>query len=289
MSSLNKTTPSTVISSAQTAELSLAALIDQADAVLVGAGSGLSAAAGVTYSGPRFERLFGDMIARYGFTDMYTAGFHRFPSPEEKWAYWSRHVLANRYDQPPLPLYERLRELLDGADHFVLTTNVDHAFELNGFDPLQLFATQGDYGLFQCSIPCQQKTWSNEHAVRAMAATQVDGRIGSELVPKCPRCGASASMNLRVDATFVQDEAWRAAARRYASWLAQHEMGRVVYLEIGVGWNTPGVIKYPFWQRVYANPEATLVVVNERVAVPAEIADRAHVFEGDITCWLGRV
>ena len=233
-----------------------------ADAVVVGAGAGLSTAAGYTYSGPRFSRLFGDFAARYGFSDMYSGGFYPYDTLEEHWAFWSRYVMCNRYDPIPGHVYQQLLNLLRDRDYFVLTTNVDHCFQRAGFDKQRLFYTQGDYGLFQCSRPCCQETWDNEDVIRAMVDQQSDLRIPGELVPHCPHCGAPATMNLRSDGTFVEDEGWHKAAARYSEFLRRHEGMRTLYLEIGVGGNTPGIIKYPFWQMTAANPRATYACVN---------------------------
>ena len=240
----------------------LRAALAMADAVVVGAGAGLSTAAGYTYSGPRFSRLFGDFTARYGFSDMYSGGFYPYDTLEEHWAFWSRYVMCNRYDPIPGRVYQQLLNLLRGRDYFVLTTNVDHCFQRAGFDKQRLFYTQGDYGLFQCSRPCCQETWDNEDAIRTMVDQQSDLRIPSELVPRCPHCGAPATMNLRSDGTFVEDEGWHKAAARYSEFLRRHEGMRTLYLEIGVGGNTPGIIKYPFWQMTAANPRATYACVN---------------------------
>lgn len=179
---------------------------------------------------------------------MYTSGFYPFGTPEEYWAWWSRHIMINRYERAPKPVYDTLLRLVSGRDYFVLTTNVDHQFQLAGFDKERLFYTQGDYGLWQCSKPCCQKTWDNEETVRRMAAEQKDMRVPAELLPRCPVCGRPMSMNLRCDQTFVQDSGWYAAAERYERFLQQHERLRVVYLELGVGGNTPAIIKYPFWR-----------------------------------------
>lgn len=233
-----------------------------ADAVVVGAGAGLSTAAGYTYSGPRFSRLFGDFAARYGFSDMYSGGFYPYDTLEEHWAFWSRYVMCNRYEPIPGRVYQQLLDLLRDRNYFVLTTNVDHCFQRAGFDKQRLFYTQGDYGLFQCSRPCCQETWDNEDVIRAMVDQQNDLRIPSELVPHCPHCGAPATMNLRSDGTFVEDEGWHKAAARYSEFLRRHEGMRTLYLEIGVGGNTPGIIKYPFWQMTAANPHATYACVN---------------------------
>ena len=240
----------------------LRAALAMADAVVVGAGAGLSTAAGYTYSGPRFSRLFGDFAARYGFSDMYSGGFYPYDTLEEHWAFWSRYVMCNRYDPIPGHVYQQLLDLLRDRDYFVLTTNVDHCFQRAGFDKQRLFYTQGDYGLFQCSRPCCQETWDNEDAIRTMVDQQSDLRIPSELVPHCPHCGAPATMNLRSDGTFVEDEGWHKAAARYSEFLRRHEGMRTLYLEIGVGGNTPGIIKYPFWQMTAANPRATYACVN---------------------------
>ena len=240
----------------------LRAALAMANAVVVGAGAGLSTAAGYTYSGPRFSRLFGDFAARYGFSDMYSGGFYPYDTLEEHWAFWSRYVMCNRYDPIPGRVYQQLLDLLRDRDYFVLTTNVDHCFQRAGFDKQRLFYTQGDYGLFQCSRPCCQETWDNEGVIRAMVDQQSDLRIPSELVPRCPHCGAPVTMNLRSDGTFVEDEGWHKAATRYSEFLRRHEGMRTLYLEIGVGGNTPGIIKYPFWQMTAANPRATYACVN---------------------------
>lgn len=254
----------------------LRAALDEADVVIVGAGAGLSTAAGLTYSDERFERLFGDFAARYGFSDMYAGGFYPYDSLEEYWAFWSRYVMCNRYEPTPKPVYERLLALVRGRDYFVITTNVDHCFQRAGFDKQRLFYTQGDYGLFQCSRPCCQQTWDNEQAIRAMVERQKDLRIPSELVPHCPNCGAPMTMNLRCDDTFVEDEGWHRAASRYNDFLRRHEGMRTLLLELGVGGNTPGIIKYPFWQMCAGNPQATYACINLGEAVaPVEIDRQA--------------
>ena len=254
----------------------LATALDAADAVLVGAGAGLSTAAGLTYSGARFREHFSDFIGRYGFTDMYSGGFFPFPTEEERWAYWSRYIKINRYDPVPTPLYERLLEALDEKDFFVLTTNVDHCFQRAGLPKERLFYTQGDYGLWQCSVPCHARTYDNEAAVRRMVAEQRDMRVPTEVVPRCPVCGAPTTMNLRADDTFVEDEGWHAAAARYQDFVRHHQGSRLLLLEIGAGGNTPAIIKFPFWRMAAENPHATYACVNLGEArAPAEIAERS--------------
>ena len=257
--------------------------IDTADAVVVGAGAGLSTAAGLTYSGERFERYFGDFIAKYGFRDMYSAGFFPFPTLEEQWAYWSRHIWYNRYVEPPKDTYAKLLRLVQGKDFFAITTNVDHQFQRAGFPKERLFYTQGDYGLWQCSVPCHDRTYDNYDVVRRMVEEQGDMRVPTELVPHCPVCGKPMAMNLRADGTFVEDEGWHAAAGRYGDFLEAHAQGKVLYLELGVGANTPVIIKYPFWRYTYANPDATYACVNYGEACThPDIRDRSILVDADI-------
>lgn len=250
---------------------------------MIGAGAGLSASAGLTYSGERFEKNFGDFKEKYGIQDIYSGGFYPFGSLEEYWAWWSRHIMVNRYERAPKPVYDDLLKLVEGKDHFVLTTNVDHQFQLAGFDKARLFYTQGDYGLWQCSRPCCQRTYDNEKAVRRMWAEQRNMKIPSELVPKCPVCGSLMTMNLRSDDTFVQDEGWYAAAQRYKDFLLRYDGMRVIFLELGVGGNTPGIIKYPFWKYVFKNPNAFYACINFQEAfAPKEITARSVCIESDI-------
>ena len=257
--------------------------LHEADAVVIGAGSGLSTSAGLTYSGPRFQEHFGDFIQKYKIQDMYSGGFYPFDSLEEHWAWWSRHILINRYEKAPKLVYDELLKLVHEQDYFVLTTNVDHQFQLAGFDKKRLFYTQGDYGLWQCSEPCCQKTWDNEETVRRMVAEQGDMRVPTELVPRCPVCGRPMTMNLRCDSTFVQDEGWYAAAGRYQDFLRRHERMRMVYLELGVGGNTPVIIKYPFWKMTAQNAKAFYVCINlSEACCPKEIQRRAVCINKDV-------
>lgn len=257
--------------------------IDRADAIIIGAGAGLSTSAGYTYSGERFEKNFSDFKAKYGFTDMYSGGFYPYKTPEEKWAFWSRYIFINRFLPPPLPVYENLLELIKNKNYFVITTNVDHCFQRVGFDKAKLFYTQGDYGLFQCSLPCHDKTYDNEDAVRKMYLEQKDGKIPTELIPHCPVCGREMCMNLRSDDAFVEDDGWHKAAERYADFLKRYERKKVVFLELGVGGNTPAIIKYPFWRKTYDNADAAYVCINYGEAVcPDEIKTRSVLIDADI-------
>ena len=277
-------------------------LLQEADAVLIGAGAGLSTSAGFTYSDERFKKYFADFEKKYGFHDMYSGGFTAFESSEENWSYWSRQIYLNRFVKAPLPVYEKLLELVKDKNYFVLTTNVDHCFQKAGFDKFRLFYTQGDYGLWQCSQPCHKKTYDNQLFVEKMVreqgfVIQEDGglelpengfegikmTVPSELVPRCPVCGKPMSMNLRADDTFVEDEGWNKAAGRYEDFLNKNKDSRIVFLELGVGGNTPGIIKFPFWKMTYANPKATYICINKGEAeVPQEIEKQSICVDSDI-------
>ena len=258
------------------------ALFD-ADAVVIGAGSGLSAAAGFSYTGARFAQYFSDFAAQYGIRDMYSGGFYPFPSQEEFWAYWSRYIFINRYQDAPEPVYQELLKRVRDKDYFVITTNVDHCFQKAGFSKKRLFYTQGDYGLFQCSVPCCQETFDNETAIRQMVQAQKDMRIPTGLLPVCPHCGRPLKMNLRCDDSFVQDEGWHQAAERYENFLRTRRDSKILFLELGVGYNTPVIIKYPFWRMTARNPKAVYACINQGQAVcPREIEQQSICIDGDI-------
>ena len=277
----------------------LRAELDSADAVVIGAGAGLSTAAGLTYSGERFEKYFGDFAARFGITDMYSGGFYPFPDDETRWAWWSRHIYYNRYIDPPKPVYQNLLALVQGKDYFVITTNVDHQFQRAGFDKRRLFYTQGDYGLFQSVDPKIRETFDNENWVMEAMEAQgfirdddgvfqmpnggtVSMRIPSSLIPFAPD-GSPVTMNLRSDDSFVEDEGWHRAAEAYTKYLSEHEGEHVLFLELGVGGNTPVIIKYPFWRMTFDNRKAVYACINHSEAFcPKEIEDRSICIEGDI-------
>ena len=255
-----------------------------ADAVVIGAGAGLSAAAGFTYSGERFEKYFSDFRKKYGFEDMYSGGFYPYQTPEEHWAYWSRYIFVNRYQDAPKPVYENLLKLVADKDYFVITTNVDHCFQKAGFDKKRLFYTQGDYGLFQCSEPCCQETFDNKDIIIEMLKQQKDMKIPTELLPVCPHCGKPLTMNLRSDDKFVEDEGWHRAAERYENFLRTRANEKILFLELGVGYNTPVIIKYPFWQMTAKNTNATYACINQGQAVcPAEIRNKSICINDDIS------
>ena len=261
----------------------LKAALQDCDAVVIGAGSGLSTAAGFTYTGERFEQHFSDFAQKYGIQDMYSGGFYPFPAQEELWAYWSRYIYINRYQDAPKPVYDDLLKLVADKDYFVITTNVDHCFQKAGFDKKRLFYTQGDYGLFQCSEPCCQETFDNEAVIREMVKRQKDMKVPTELLPVCPHCGKPMTMNLRCDDTFVEDEGWHRAAERYENFLRTRAGQKILFLELGVGYNTPVIIKYPFWQMTAKNPSAIYACINQEQAVcPQEIEQRSICIDADL-------
>ena len=273
--------------------------IETADAIVIGAGAGLSTAAGFTYSGERFNRYFFDFAKEYGIRDMYSGGFYAFPDDETRWAWWARHIYFNRFIDAPKPVYRNLLELVKDKDYFVITTNVDHQFQRAGFDKRRLFYTQGDYGLLQSVNPQIRKTYDNEDwVIKAMKAQgfvrneagifdlpsdrKITMRIPSELIPKCPDDGSEMTMNLRADDTFVEDEGWHRASSAYSEFLKKHEGRHVLFMEIGVGANTPVIVKYPFWQMTYNNPNAVYACLNYNEAFcPREIEKQSIVIDGD--------
>ena len=256
---------------------------EAAESIVIGAGAGLSTSAGFVYDGERFRQYFSDFEEKYGFHDMYSGGFYPYNTLEEHWAYWSRYIYINRYMDAPKPVYSELFELVKEKDYFILTTNVDHCFQKAGFDKKRLFYTQGDYGLFQCSEPCCNETFENEDIVRQMVERQKDMRIPSELLPVCPHCGKPLTMNLRSDNRFVEDEGWHRAAERYNNFLRTRKNQRILFLELGVGYNTPVIIKYPFWQMTAKNRNATYVCINYGEAVcPQEIKKQSICIDSDI-------
>ena len=278
----------------------LRAALDCADAVIIGAGAGLSTSAGYIYAGERFDRYFSDLAGKYQFSDMYSGGFYPYPAKGKFWAFWSRYIWINRYTKTPKPVYNELLDLVKEKDYFVLTTNVDHCFQKAGFDRQRLFYTQGDYGLFQCSVPCHNKTYDNRDIIRSMVLSQgyeigedqellipegaaIKTTVPEDLFPVCPVCGEPMTMNLRSDDTFVQDEGWYSAADRYSDFLRVHENGKVLFLELGVGFNTPGIIKIPFLQMTQRRKQYVYACLNYGDACTAEeIIDRSVCINGDI-------
>lgn len=257
--------------------------INDAEAIVIGAGSGLSTAAGFKYDGSRFFEHFKYMNDLYGYTDMYTAGFHPFQTQEAYYGYWSKIIYINRYLQEENALYQKLYQLFKDKNYFVITTNVDHQFQLAGFDKKRLFYTQGDYGLFQCSKPCHNQTYDNKEQILNMVHHIVDHKIPTSLIPRCPKCNSIMIPNLRCDETFVEDEGWHLAKERYLSFIKKNKDKKILFLELGVGLNTPGIIKYPFMQMTYQFPYAKYICINKEFnQVAKEIKDRSIILNEDI-------
>lgn len=280
--------------------------IKQADAIVIGAGAGFSTSAGFVYSGDRFEKYFGDFMQKYGFTDMYSGGFYPYETLEEYWGYWCRYIYINRYMDAPKPVYQKLYDLVKEKDYFVLTTNVDHCFQKTGFNRQQLFYTQGDYGLFQCSKPCCKETYDNEEVIKNMVLSQgfqikdkellkpegmeIKLTVPKAMIPHCPNCSKPMTMNLRADNTFIEDKGWHQAAQRYEQFLQEHKNVKIVFIELGVGYNTPGIIKYPFWRMTNTFPQATYVCLNQGEAyAPEEIIRKSICLNEDIGKVLGQL
>ena len=258
-------------------------IIKNCDAIVIGAGSGLSTSAGYIYDGEKFKEVFQDFISKYGLTDLYSASFFDFPNENEKWAFWSRFIYHYRYAPAPKSVVKNLHNVVKDKDYFVITTNVDHLFQRSGFNKQRLFYTQGDYGLLQCSIPCHQKTYDNQELVLQMIKEEKDMRIPDNLIPHCPVCGKKMEVNLRKDDTFVQDKGWYEAAERYNKFLKQHKKDRVLYLDLGSGENTPMIFKYPFMKMTFDNPKANYVSINLGQNILAkEIAEQSLLINQDI-------
>ncbi len=254
--------------------------INEADAVVIGAGAGLSAAAGLDYSGPKFKKEFADYIERYHFPDLYSSSFYDFPTEEERWARWARHIDYARFRPEAFPLYRELLELVVDRNYFVITTNVDAQFRKAGFDPSKIFEVQGDYGLMQCAVGCHPKVYSDKETVDEIIKHFHDLTVDPQYVPVCPVCGGNMDVHVRKNQFFVQDEHWAKAAENYDNFMTRYaEKGKVVLLELGIGFNTPAIIRYPFEQITYRNPEATLIRLNsEYPHGPRETAARTISF-----------
>ena len=264
-------------------------LIRDTKIILIGAGAGFSASAGYTYSGERFKKYFADFEEKFGFQDMYSGGFYPYETAGEFWAFWARNILCNRYDQPESTVHKKLLDIVKDKDYFVLTTNVDHLFQNNGFDKSKLFYTQGDYGLFQCPTPCHNKTYDNENLVREMNAHEKNLSVPEKYFPRCPKCGEVMTTNLRVDDLFVEDEGWKIHSYYYQKFLQKHTDSEIVYLELGVGANTPGIIKYPFWRFTLNNPKAHYICVNKgEIYFPEELAKQGIGIDSDIADFLNK-
>lgn len=257
--------------------------IAQADVIVIGGGAGLSTAAGIDYGGDRFQTLFPDFINKYDLTDMYSSAFYPFETPEEQWAYWGRHTYHNRYNTKTNGLYERILDAVKDKEYFVLTTNGDHQFFTAGFDQDKIFACQGDYGYFQCSKGCHDTLYDNEEQIKQLVEQEKDCKVPSELVPYCPVCGEIMDMHLRKDDYFVENDGWRKRSESYSAFLTKHQNEKILFIEMGVGMNTPGIIKYPFWQLTHQLKDAFYVCLNKGMSyAPKEIVDRSLCLDVDI-------
>lgn len=241
-------------------------LINKANYILIGAGSGLSTSAGIEYTGKRFTDNFADFIEKYKFTDMYTSSFYEFETEEEKWAYWAKHIDTNYTGMEATKVYKDILELVKNKDYFVITTNVDGQFIKSEFEKDKIFETQGSYKYIQCSKACHNKLYDDEEMVKEMIKRTKNLKIPSELVPKCPVCGECMEVNLRKDAYFIQNDLWYKKQKNYKEFISKTKNKNVVLLEFGVGFNTPGIIRFPFEQMVFQNTNWNLVRFNKENA-----------------------
>lgn len=265
-------------------------LITECEVLLIGAGSGLSTADGLSFSGKRFTDNFPDFITRYKLKDMYSAAFYPYPTMEEKWAYFSRYIKLNRFDAEVGQVYKDLLDLVKSKEYFVITTNVDAKFFKAGFDPERIFATQGDYGKFQCSVPCNDKLYDNEEVVHKMVAQQIDCKVPSDLIPKCPVCGENLTTHLRADDKFVENEDWHNASTRYSNFIDHLEDKKVVILELGVGFNTPIIIRFPFEKITELHKNCTLVRINyDNVQTYYSVSDKSVLIKDDIADFMEKI
>ena len=256
--------------------------IKQADYIIIGAGSGLSTAAGLLYSGEKFEEDFKEFIERYHFEDLYSASFYEFKTQEEKWAFFAKMIKSNRYNDKPLKLYEELYKIVKDKEYFVISTNVDGQFYNSGFDKDKVFEVQGDYSYLQCENACHNKLYNNKELVEKWLQNTKDCKIPSDLVMKCPVCGGNMDMNLRKDANFVQDENWYRQSEKYKDFLSKSKDKNVALLEIGVGFNTPGIIRFPFEQMTANSETTTLIRINKDYPNPMlEIENKTISFDED--------
>lgn len=256
--------------------------IKQADYIIIGAGSGLSTAAGLLYSGEKFEKDFREFIEKYHFDNLYSASFYEFKTQEEKWAFFAKMIKLNRYNEKPLKLYQELYEIVKNKEYFVLSTNVDGQFYNSGFDKDKIFEVQGDYSYLQCENACHNKLYNNKELVEKWLRNTKNCKIPSDLVMKCPVCGGNMDMNLRKDANFVQDENWYRQSEKYEDFLSRSKGKNVVLLEIGVGFNTPGIIRFPFERMTAISEKTTLIRINKDYPNPMlEIKNKTNSFDED--------
>ena len=256
--------------------------IKQADYIIIGAGSGLSTAAGLLYSGEKFEKDFKEFIEKYHLDNLYSASFYEFKTQEEKWAFFAKMIKLNRYNEKTLKLYQELYEIVKNKEYFVLSTNVDGQFYNSGFDKDKVFEVQGDYSYLQCENACHNKLYNNKELVEKWLRNTKNCKIPSDLVMKCPVCGGNMDMNLRKDANFVQDENWYRQSEKYEDFLSRSKGKNVVLLEIGVGFNTPGIIRFSFEQMTANIEKTTLIRINKDYPNPMlEIENKTISFDED--------
>ena len=262
-------------------------ILSKADYVLIGAGAGLSTAAGNTYSGERFEKNFKSFIDKYNFTDLYTSGFYNFKTEEEKWAYWFKHIYIANIGLPVLPLYKKLYDYLENSkkDYFIITTNVDDCFYKAGFSPNKIFRPQGSYKILQCQKACHPGLYDYTDKIEK-ALKYIDEKnciLPTEYVPKCPKCGGKMFCNIRCDDYFVEGDEFKKGQKNYVEFLEKIKGKKVALLELGVGYNTPVIIRFPFEKMTSKNKDFHLIRLNmNELDCMFDLGDRVTLIPGDM-------
>ena len=271
--------------------------ISNSKAIIIGAGAGLSTSAGFYLSGERFDKYFFDFKKKYNIQDMYSGSFYPYSKKSEYWAFMSRNIYLNRFAPMPKNTFNILYKIFKDKNYFILTTNVDHLFQKAGFDKNKIYYMQGDMGLLQCKHPCHLKNYDNYDIIKNMLLVQgfnfdekgelfansnIKSEISENLIPKCPKCGGEMDFNLRIGKNFVQDEGWYKHQTLYTNFIDKYKNDDILYIELCVGYNTPSIIKYNFWNKVYENKNAKFISINlEKNEVPKKIKDRSLIIMGD--------
>ena len=264
-------------------------LIDEADAIVVGIGSGLSAAGGLNFTNEDLVKQFYPEYYELGFKCIFDIislywSMDRC-SPEQFWSFWARHIKEIRFDPPVTKPYEDLAKILKNKNYFVINTNVDGQYEKSDLDKERVFAPQGNYSLLQCSLPCSNDVYDDKEIIERMVKNMPDKfHIRTEDVPKCPHCGRFLIPNLRSGANFVEKPHIK-KRKEYQKFIEDNvkDDKKIVFLEIGVGFNSPGVIRTPFNYMTYEIPNAKLIRINlNDPNVPHEIKSKTIIIQDDI-------
>ncbi|GAB6393686.1 MAG: NAD-dependent protein deacetylase SIR2 family [Treponematales bacterium] len=271
-------------------------VIQNTDCVLAGVGAGMTAAGGLCYADTALaEKWYPEYVA-LGKKSILEIMSDFWPTTINDhnaaafWGFWVRHIYHLRYEPDALPPYRALFSIIGGREHFICSTNVDGQLEKAGFDRKKIFAPQGDYALLQCRKPCSQRVFDNKSMIETCLANMASPfEIREADIPRCPVCGDFLIPNLRCDARFVEaPHLWN--TRQYEAFIQDARGKRLVLLELGVGFNTPGIIRFPFESITAQFARAILIRVNlSDAAVPEEIQEKSIVIQDDIAAVLNRL